>query len=342
MDSVSTPSSTTATNPVFRSGAVAKMATMPVSTLRIWEQRYEAVRPASSPSGHRMYSAADVERVLLLRELTQKGHAIGTLAGLDTPRLQEVARLAATAPAAQRATRTAAAASLRVVVIGQGLAARLQRPALGRHLERPLHVLAVFDSLFEAASSAAERKADVLVWLSPGLHPEVSADLQAAQGAWQVRLTAIAYRFASAAACQAWTERGVEVVREPADDEALGTWLASLEASLRADNPGPETAPPSPLVTEAPGEPVAPRRFDDAALTAMAAISPSLACECPRHVAELLMQLASFEAYSAECMNRDRADARLHVYLHQVAGRARAMFETALERVAQHEGLPLR
>jgi hypothetical protein len=59
-------------------------------------------------------------------------------------------------------------------------------------------------------------------------------------------------------------------------------------------------------------------------------------------VAELLMQISSFEAYSAGCMNRSPADAELHAYLQQVAASCRTLFESALERVARHEGLRLR
>ena len=86
---------------------------------------------------------------------------------------------------------------------------------------------------------------------------------------------------------------------------------------------------------------VTPRRFDDAALTVIAGLSSTLACECPRHVAELLMQLSNFEAYSADCANRSPDDAELHAYLRRVAGASRAMFEAALERVARQEGLTL-
>ena len=58
-------------------------------------------------------------------------------------------------------------------------------------------------------------------------------------------------------------------------------------------------------------------------------------------MAELLVQLSHFEAYSAECRHRNAADAELHAYLQQVAGTARARFEAALEHVALHEGLTL-
>ena len=83
------------------------------------------------------------------------------------------------------------------------------------------------------------------------------------------------------------------------------------------------------------------RLYDDATLADFAGLSTTIACECPRHVAELLVQLSHFEVYSAECAQRSPADAVLHAYLQRVAGSARALFEAALERVAIHEGLVL-
>jgi hypothetical protein len=47
----------------------------------------------------------------------------------------------------------------------------------------------------------------------------------------------------------------------------------------------------------------------------------------------------SFEQYSQECLNKSTEDARLHAYLHSVSGSARALFEHALQRVAEHEGI---
>ena len=76
--------------PTYRSGAVARIAGMPVATLRIWEQRYQAVRPVTAASGHRLYSSSDVERATLLRRLTAQGHAIGLLATLETEQMREM------------------------------------------------------------------------------------------------------------------------------------------------------------------------------------------------------------------------------------------------------------
>jgi hypothetical protein len=73
----------------------------------------------------------------------------------------------------------------------------------------------------------------------------------------------------------------------------------------------------------------------------VAGISTQVLCECPRHVAELIAQLASFEEYSKECLNKNADDAHLHAYLRSISGSARSLFENALEKIAQHEGIDL-
>lgn len=350
--------------PSFRSGAVARMAQMPVATLRIWEQRYQAVRPDTAPSGHRLYSAQDLQRVLLLRRLTEQGHAIGAIAALTDAQLQAVARTQADVEAGpgSQAGRPAgrSAAVLRLVVVGAALASRLQRLAVNPDLAAVTQVVAVFDSLADAARAARATRtaqdapgmtADLLVWMSPGLQASVPEELAAARAAWCTRAAAVVYRYAGAAARRAYADVGVTVLREPADDVALAVWLQSMaqglaagaaRRALPADAVPADALPADALPAPAPAAVPTPRRFDDRTLTAIAGLPPSAACECPRHLAELLMQLGSFEDYSAECADRGPPDAALHAYLQQVAGTARAMFESALERVARQEGLDLR
>ena len=347
-----------ALQPSFRSGAVARLAGMPVATLRIWEQRYRAVGPSNAPSGHRLYSAADVQRVLLLRQLTGQGHAIGSIATLDAAQLQQVANthgdsLTGQGPRAlagqvgQAAPPARPRAAPRLIVVGQALALRLQRPAVVQRLEQPWPVVAVFDSLADAAQAAAGAAVaggaavDLLLWQAPGLQASALPDLQAAQDAWRAGQVAVSYQFAGAAATTAFAAAGARLVREPADDDALGVWLAALPGAWLAGADARHKRPLPPAPTGLATGDVTPRRFDDATLTAMAGLSSTMACECPRHVAELLMQLSNFEAYSADCANRSPADAELHAFLQRVAGTSRGLFEAALERVAHHEGLSL-
>ncbi len=83
------------------------------------------------------------------------------------------------------------------------------------------------------------------------------------------------------------------------------------------------------------------RKFNDMTLMRVSGISTNVLCECPRHVAEIIAQLASFEQYSHDCLNKSSEDAHIHAYLSSVSGSARALFESALEMVAQHEGIDL-
>ena len=356
--------------PTFRSAAVARMARMPVSTLRIWEQRNQAVGPTTAPSGHRLYSATDVQRIVMLRQLTERGHAIGSLVGLDIEQLEAVALTHDQHTAQPKAELRQSSVSMRVVVVGQAMARRLQRHAVTHKLARPLQVMGVFDSLDEAVqaakgatrvNSANDSNAvtiDVLLWQSSGLQDNALHALKAAQNAWRARGVAVAYRFASSAARDALMSAGFFVAREPADDEALGAWLTTLEAALfvDADANDQDYAASSAKVRPWSADwqdmaqdmtlnmtksAVPARLFDDATLTEFANLPSTIACECPSHLAELLIQISSFETYSADCIDRNHVDAQLHAYLHQVAGTARTLFETALKRVAVAEGLVL-
>ena len=77
------------------------------------------------------------------------------------------------------------------------------------------------------------------------------------------------------------------------------------------------------------------------ALLKLANISSNVLCECPKHVAEIISQLASFEQYSHDCLNKSNEDAHLHAHLSAISGSARALFESALEMIAKHEGIDL-
>lgn len=75
--------------------------------LRAWEKRYRAVEPPRRTGGsQRLYSDADVERLRLLRKVTQAGRSIGQVAELSTGELtalvreDEAARCTAPAPGA--------------------------------------------------------------------------------------------------------------------------------------------------------------------------------------------------------------------------------------------------
>jgi methanogenic corrinoid protein MtbC1 len=67
--------------PSYPIRAVARITGLSLDTLRAWERRYKAVVPERSGRG-RQYGAAHIERLLLLNQLVQNGHAIGGIASL--------------------------------------------------------------------------------------------------------------------------------------------------------------------------------------------------------------------------------------------------------------------
>ena len=379
--------------PRYRSGAVARMLRMPVATLRVWERRYQVSQPQLSPSGQRLYSASQVQRLAQLKQLTDLGHAIGSLARLDMAQLRQVvethartlsqaagARVAEAtlapmalpaAPGAARqpapmaqaertdgpagsapaaAVEPAAAArgrslsssaragvppqAWRVVVVGKLLGQRL-KGVVQQALVPPgrmLHLQGPFETLEEAAAEPLAATADALLVYAASLQDEWLDRLVQAVPAWKGKPMAVLYGFASERTCRLFGRvPGLALLRGPQSDAALAQWLRGWRQQIELPAPGASAAPSA--------MPVPARRWDDEALASFAGLSTTIACECPRHVAELLVQLSHFEAYSADCESRSPEDAELHAYLHQVTALARAQFETALERVARHEGL---
>lgn len=335
-------------HPRYRSGAVARMVRIPVSTLRIWERRYQVVGPTLTDSGHRLYSGADVERLLLIKQLVDLGHAIGSLAKLPTPALLDIADTRA-ALAAQPAPPPRP----RAVLLGLGLPRRLgassmQRVATWADLASAEAGLAAHDTATAgqaagdagdaaAADHAEPLQADLLVAELATLQPEAATRLLALATQLGVQRGIVVYGFGSELAAQRLRQAGWHLNRAPLADAELRRQVAEAAVALGA----PAAAGGPDLHLALAEWPVPPRRFDDEALAQLAATSTTVACECPRHVAELVMLLANFETYSAECVQRGPADEALHRHLLQVAGLARAMFEGALQRVAEAESLPL-
>ena len=71
----------------YRSGVAARLAGIPVETLRVWERRYRVVGPRVSPRGQRLYSSEEIGRLKLIKQLVDMGHPIGAIATLSTDAL---------------------------------------------------------------------------------------------------------------------------------------------------------------------------------------------------------------------------------------------------------------
>lgn len=70
----------------------SQMTGLSAHVIRIWEKRYGAVEPVRTGTNRRLYSKEQIERLNLLREVTQGGHTIGLVAKVPTDQLRQMAR----------------------------------------------------------------------------------------------------------------------------------------------------------------------------------------------------------------------------------------------------------
>ena len=311
----------------LRSGTAARLAGLPVTTLRVWERRYGVVAPAKTVTGQRLYSAHDVQRLKLLRRLSDSGHAIGTIATLALDPLLALAASLPIAAAAHSPTRTPRAQRPQHAPQGGVTepAAIRQVSVVGRSVARKLRSMpgialrTVHDDLDRAESGGQSADAvDVLLVQLPSLQPASAERALALGAALHAGAVVVLYAFGAEAVAASLRAAGVTLCREPIS----GLELAQVIATTRS----------APALGGAEAT-IAARRFSDEALAELAERPTTIACECPRHLAEIVMQLVSFEHYSEDCGARSPADAALHRHLSGLAGAARTLFEQALERV---------
>jgi DNA-binding transcriptional MerR regulator len=79
----------------------ARLTGLSPEVLRAWERRYDAVRPIRTQGGTRRYSAADLDRLRLLKAAVDAGHRIGQVAGLSREELQQHVAAGESRPAGQ-------------------------------------------------------------------------------------------------------------------------------------------------------------------------------------------------------------------------------------------------
>ncbi|CAJ0706225.1 MerR family transcriptional regulator [Ralstonia sp. 22111] len=311
--------------PMYRSGTAARMAKMPVSTLRVWEQRYGVISPTKSQSGQRLYSSEDVKRLALLRSLVNQGHAIGAIAHADSTELQQLldASLAAEAPALAPAT-----AAISLSVCGTLLAERVRRRK-STLVSLGIEPVIELPALDAEAQLESPPSTDALIAEAASLHPETAEALLALARRCGASAVGVIYSFGTVRATDMLRAAGVRLYREPNAHGELDQVLQELAQLVRVDAVYGKLEP---LRRNA-------RRFTDRQLEIFANASQTLACECPRHLVGLIRQLDAFERFSDGCAVRSSLDEQLHRYLGDVANRARLMLEDAMEFAIRAESL---
>lgn len=307
-------------------GAAARLCGLKQPVIRVWEKRYGAVRPLRTGSNRRLYSETDVERLTLMRHLTEAGAMIGSIATLELAELAALLdRLRAGTPPRAKSD----GGSLQVLTVGPTVTETLRgRDLIGGSL------IQTYPDLATALGSDRVPRADLLALETDTLFPETVSrirDLVRRSGA---RRTLLLHRFTQSQTATALARgvEGISILRAPVDENHLRRELFLLLESLRPGSPE-EDRPSLPDVP--------PRRYSPDQLARLARISSTVECECPQHLAELLQSLSAFERYSRECEDRNPEDALLHAYLHRTTAQVRRTLEDALHEVVVSEQIEL-
>ena len=316
---------------VYRIGAVSRLTNIPTETLRVWERRYKVVEPQRTPGGNRVYEQHDVARLEIIKMLVDNGHAISTVANLPLEVLQE--RLKEVQMAGHNVV-ISENEKQQLLIIGQMLPHTLGKGGDGGyHDHRPdmLELVGIYPDVSSYLKDPEREQVDTLIVEFATLNEESLNEVEMLRASRMV----VVYGFGQPELVKQMESKGCILLRGPVSWRVLGPVCyagMTMAPERHADNENSQDA----LLDREPPK----KKFTDRQLAHFLAISSTVRCECPRHVAELIIHLNRFEKYSAECENRNEEDAQLHSYLRTMTARSRSIMEKAMIRLSEIEKIP--
>jgi len=317
--------------PTYGIGTVAKMTGLTDHTIRVWERRYRAVVAERADNGRRQYTASDVEKLGLLKRLTDEGVAISTIAHLTSQELRSRTQ------SLRQMQETDLPVRVDAAILGDFLP--LQLAELTEQL-LPIRLTISDNSVERFVADLKQHPADVVVIESNVLDNDIVASLQNYMRKAEAQAGVIVYKFGSSKDVERARDLGVHLLRAPADiDSVRATILRAGSTAARIPK-----ATPNPQIARSINDLQVPdefprRRFTATQLAKLTKISTAIDCECPSQLAALVNELTAFEVYSDNCANKNEDDERLHRYLHYKTAEERAIVEEALQQVVLTEGL---
>ena len=305
----------------LRIGGAARVTGLATSTIRAWERRYGAIEPKRTSAGYRLYDPETVERLQLIQVLRDRGEPLASLAACETHELR--ARAATHHGGDGVQSGRGGTGRLKVALVHPTLPTILGEYAAGT---LPFEIAWTSPDIATLDIDAAE-PVDLLVVQLDGLGDKPMEALRSLASERATGGVIVETGFTRRATLQSLKHAGYRTTQGPLTMADLTTIVAETRTSLS------QVTAPAPA-----SEPVPPPRFSPQELSTLREMSTSIDCECPRHLAALVMQLTAFEQYSENCEDDAPEEAALHAYLARETGRARALVETMLAKVCEAEG----
>lgn len=326
-------------NDEYKIGAVSKITGIGTETLRAWERRYQAVVPSRSESGDRVYSSEDLSRLFLLKNLSDAGNSIGTIARLPLNQLKskwensvQLSEMTSEANSYRGGNELSRSQNCKVLLLGEDFPLRILD---GMSDFKGIDLLGHVDSMEQWELAYPDISAHIVIIETPTINESTRkfvSNLLKESNIWHVL---VLYGFGSQVEINQLQSPQVSTVRSSIDVYEL--------ARLCIDRSGGD---PKNLIADSNAtvyleDSIPTRRYSSKQLDRLSRISTSIQCECPMHLSELIKNLVNFEIYSAECENKNDRDAELHAFLHATTAQSRALLEDALAHVIKFENLEI-
>jgi MerR family transcriptional regulator, light-induced transcriptional regulator len=316
---------------IFKIGSVSRLTGLSTHILRKWESRYGAIAPRRTERGERGYTREDVERLSLIKRLVDSGSAPRDVARLShselTRKSEQLAEIETTAGASRKHP-------VRAAIVGDAVAVLFERQSAA---ERVVNVVASATTASDHDLIAEAGPFEVLIYECPIVTGSTRREVEELRERISATAAVVVYGFGTRADLLTLQSPQLTALRAPAEPHVLGQVITQLlDMGKLPHRPLHESNPAKDNVDEVPAP-----RLSREAVVRLARSTPDIRCECPHHLADIVQSLRAFEDYSEACESLSPEDAALHHLLWRCAAQARALFEDAIEHVAEAEGIPL-
>ena len=313
-------------------GAVSRLTGITVHTLRVWEQRYSAIEAERTVSGRRKYTPHNVDRLMSLKILVDRGCQISSIATLSENELKKYLSQYNDKKSITSLVKNKGKPS--VAIYGEYLPIKIKK--INYNLDDFTIVFCGAD-LDSFKADASRIKPDIIILEFPVIDEHILRLVKELHRVTKSRRIIVIYSFARSVDIKRINDDITRTMKAPVTLEEIFNTISLVDLPIPNNNETKiEVKSEQPIEFTAPA-----KRFSRKTLAVLGDVSSSIACECPQHLTELVTGLSNFEDYSAECVSQSPKDAELHTYLQSVTANCRASMEEALEKVAIAEGINL-
>ena len=291
----------------YRIGITTQITGIRPETLRAWERRYEVVKPVRTDAGDRLYSQADIDRLLLIKKLVDNGDAISAVANLDQENLER--RISNCKTAITQTGKN----DLNFILFGRTI---LDKKSLD---SMRLNMIDVVQDQKNIKTNY-HCKVDFIIVEISTVNQGTFKILQELLSQSKATKLLCAYDFGKESDIAALTTNEIGTTKLPLNHSEITKWCSEGFSSYKKQTSSE-------------------RLLTDQDINNIVLAGNDINCECPRHLADLIFKLSAFEKYSSECESRNTKDAEIHKDLESASARARFIIEEVMIKLTKVEGI---